>query len=76
MNVYLAIITTILVITQIVRVSQNHIQLRRQRKEIDDALGWIKSNDISEVDFECQREVFYMLRDYLRNAAAREDDRK
>lgn len=65
MNTYLAIITTILVITQIVRVTQNHIQLRRQRKEIDKAVGWIKDNDISEVDFETQREVFYMLKDWL-----------
>lgn len=65
MNIYLAIITTVLVITQIVRVTQNHIQLRRQRKEIDKAIGWIKDNDISEIDFETQREVFYLLKDWL-----------
>lgn len=65
MNIYLAIITTVLVITQIVRVTQNHIQLRRQRKEIDKAIGWIKDNDISDIDFETQREVFYLLKDWL-----------
>lgn len=65
MNIYLTIITTVLVITQIVRVTQNHIQLRRQRKEIDKAIGWIKDNDISEIDFETQREVFYLLKDWL-----------
>lgn len=65
MNIYLAIITTVLVITQVVRVTQNHIQLRRQRKKIDEAIGWIKDNDISEIDFETQREVFYLLKDWL-----------
>lgn len=65
MNVYLAIITTVLVITQVIRVTQNHIQLRRQRKDIDKAVGWIKDNDISQVDFETQREVFYLLKDWL-----------
>ena len=65
MNIYLAIITTILVITQIVRVTQNHIQLRRQLKRLDNELAWIKDNDISEADFETQREVFYLLKDWL-----------
>lgn len=77
MNIYLAIITTILVITQVIRVAQNHIQLRRQRKEIDESLAWIKDNDISERDFACQRDVFYLLRDKLARDAAHfnpEDD--
>lgn len=69
MNIYLTIITTVLVVTQIIRVTQNHIQLRRQRKEIDKAVRWIKDNDISEVDFAVQREVFYRLRDWLRKEA-------
>lgn len=66
MTVYLAIITTVLVVTQVIRVTQNHIQLNRQRNEIDKTMGWIKDNDISEVDFAVQREVFYLLRDWLR----------
>lgn len=66
MTVYLAIITTVLVVTQVIRVTQNHIQLNRQRKEIEKTMGWIKDNDISEVDFAVQREVFYLLRDWLR----------
>lgn len=65
MNIYLAIITTVLVVTQIIRVTQNQIQLRRQRNEIDKAVGWLKDNDISEADFETQREVFYLLKDWL-----------
>ena len=69
MNIYLAIITTVLVVTQIIRVTQNQIQLRRQRNEIDKAVGWLKDNDISEADFETQREVFYLLKDWLKREA-------
>lgn len=61
MNTYLVIITTVLVATQIIRITQNDIQLRRQNKKIDQTLKWVKDNDISERDFEIQREVFYML---------------
>ena len=66
MNVYLAIITTALVVTQIIRTTQNAIQLRRQRKEIDKTIGWFKENDVSEKDFVIQREVFYQLNDWLK----------
>jgi hypothetical protein len=34
MNTYLAIMVTILILTQIVRISQNAIQLRRQQKTL------------------------------------------
>ena len=53
MNTYLAIITTVLVLTQIVRVTQNAIQLHKY--------------DISESDFNVQREVFRLLLDKLRD---------
>ena len=65
MNIYLAIITTVLVLTQIVRLIQNAIQLHRQEKAIAKDLAWIKDNDISEVDFQTQREVFQMLHKWL-----------
>ena len=65
MNIYLTIMVTVLVITQVIRITQNHIQLQRQRKEIDKAVGWIKDNDVSEHDFEIQRKVFYMLYEKL-----------
>ena len=67
MNIYLTIMVTVLVATQVIRISQNHIRLRRQRKEIDEACGWIKHNDVSERDFEVQRECFYLLRDRLKS---------
>lgn len=65
MNTYLAIITTVLVITQIIRVTQNAIQLYRQKKEVERHLTWFKDNDVSEKDFETQREVFYLLKKKL-----------
>ena len=65
MNTYLAIITTVLVLTQIIRLIQNAIQLHRQNKKFTKDLEWIKNNDISERDFDVQRKCFYLLRDYL-----------
>ena len=65
MNIYLAIITTVLVLTQIVRVTQNAIQLRRQEKEIQKTLNWFNDNDVSEQDYIVQRQCFYLLRDWL-----------
>lgn len=61
MNVYLTIMVTVLVATQIIRITQNAIQLHHQQKQIDKAVGWIKDNDVSERDFEIQRAVFMML---------------
>lgn len=69
MNTYLAIITTVLVITQIIRVSQNHIQLYRQKKHLDEDLSWIRDADITKKDFEVQREVYRLLLEKLRKEA-------
>lgn len=66
MTTYLTIITTVLVLTQIIRITQNHISLFRQEKEIKKTVGWIKDNDVSERDFKVQREVFYMLYEKLK----------
>ena len=65
MSVYLTIMVTVLVLTQIVRLIQNAIQLRRQNKAFTKDLAWIKDNDISKRDFDVQRDCFYLLRDYL-----------
>lgn len=61
MNTYLAIITTVLVITQIIRVTQNHIQLRRQQKQFEKDLAWVMETDITKKDFEIQREATRLL---------------
>ena len=65
MNTYLAIMVTVLVATQIIRITQNAISLYRQEHQIKKAIGWIKDNDVSEHDFEVQRDCFYMLRMWL-----------
>lgn len=65
MDIYLAIITTVLVATQIIRITQNAIQLHRQEKQIERQLSWLKDRDITERDFDVQRDCYYLLRDYL-----------
>ena len=66
MEIYLTIMTTILVLTQIIRITQNHISLFRQEKKIEKVCGWLRDNDVSEKDFETQREVFRLLHEYLK----------
>ena len=66
MNTYLTIMVTVLVATQLIRITQNHISLFRQEKKIEKSLMWIKENDVSERDFEIQREVFYLLYEKLK----------
>lgn len=65
MNTYIAIITTILVITQIIRLTQNAITLHRQEEAIKRDLSWIKDRDITQEDFDVQRECFYLLKEWL-----------
>ena len=67
MTIYLTIITTVLVLTQIIRIAQNHINLRIQRKQFDEHCKWLEDAHITEKDFLVQRDVYYMLRIYLEN---------
>lgn len=66
MNIYLTIITTVLVLTQIIRVTQNAINLHRQNKQIKRDIEWINDRDITKEDFDVQRECLYLLRDKLK----------
>lgn len=59
MNTYLTIITTVLVLTQVIRITQNHIQLRRQNKLFKAQLGQIA--DVTQDDLDMQRDVYRML---------------
>ena len=58
MEKYLVIITTVLVITQVIRLVQNTIQLRRQKILFEKQLGQIE--DLTDEDFQIQRK-FYRL---------------
>lgn len=60
---YLTIITTALVLTQIIRVTQNALQLHRQNRLFKAQLGQI--SDITEDDLQLQRDTYKLLHDYL-----------
>lgn len=63
MNKYLAIITTVLVITQVIRLVQNTIQLRRQKILFEKQLGQL--DDITEEDFQIQKKYYRLQVEYL-----------
>lgn len=71
MNTYLAIITTVLVLTQVIRVIQNTISLIRQNREFKKNLSWLEKNEVTEEDFKIQREVMLMLHEKLINEVER-----
>ena len=60
MTTYLTIITTALVLTQIIRVTQNQISLRRQDILFKKQIGELADLEIRKADFENQRR-FYKL---------------
>jgi len=65
MNTYLTIITTILVLTQIIRITQNHISLRRQNKLFDKEVSELKDIEVKKEDFENQRKAYRLLAERL-----------
>lgn len=69
MNTYLAIITTVLVITQIIRLIQNAVQLHRQNVLFKKQLGQLTDCNPTKQDFENQRKAYRMIVDYLEEKA-------
>lgn len=65
MNTYLAIITTVLVVTQIIRVTQNAIQLRRQNVLFKENLAHLADTKITEEDFDTQRKAYRLIVQHL-----------
>ena len=61
MTIYLTIMVTVLVATQLIRIIQNSISLYRQGVEFKRSCRWVKDADLTEKDFEVQREVYRML---------------
>ena len=61
MNTYLAIITTVLVLTQIIRVCQNHAQLRRQRIVFEKQVGQLAEMEPTKEDFHTQRRAYQLI---------------
>ena len=69
MNTYLAIITTVLVITQIVRLIQNAVQLHRQNVLFKEQLGHLADCNLNKQDFENQRKAYQLIVDYFEEKA-------
>ena len=61
MNNYLAIITTDLVITQVIRVTQNAISLHRQNTLYDRQLKELKDLELKKDDFEMQKRAYRLI---------------
>lgn len=63
MNTYLTIMVTVLALTQIVRIVQNTIQLRRQYRLFQAQLGQL--DGITQEDLDMQRRAYYLIVDYF-----------
>lgn len=61
MNIYLTIMVTVLVLTQIIRITQNAIQLHRQNKLFETELRQVKDLNITETDFNMQRKAYRLI---------------
>ena len=61
MNNYLAIISTVLVITQVIRVTQNAISLHRQNTLYDRQLKELKDLELKKDDFEMQKRAYRLI---------------
>lgn len=72
MNTYLAIMVTVLVLTQVIRITQNAISLIRNNRLLKKQLASI--SDITDSDLQTQRDVYRMLASYLRVKMAEFDD--
>lgn len=69
MNIYLAIITTVLVITQVIRLIQNTIQLRKQDILFKAQLKELASMELTERDFETQRKAYRLAVEFFERRA-------
>ena len=65
MNTYLAIITTVLVVTQIIRLIQNAVQLHRQNALFKKQLKDLADMELTEKDFEAQKKAYRLIVEYL-----------
>lgn len=61
MNNYLVIITTVLVITQVIRITQNAISLHRQNTLYKKQLKELSDFELKKDDFEMQRKAYKLI---------------
>lgn len=69
---YLEIITTVLVATQVIRLIQNTVNLYRQNKLIKAQLAQI--DDVTDKDFEMQRKAYRYIVEFFEKEMEREDE--
>ena len=69
MNTYLAIVTTALAITQVLRVIQNNIQLHRQRILFEKQMAELADMNLTERDFETQRKAYRLAVEFFERRA-------
>ena len=65
MNTYLTIMVTVLVATQIIRITQNAITLHRQNVLFNKQCAEIRDIEIAKEDFEMQRTAYRLLVEHL-----------
>lgn len=65
MTTYLTIITTLLVLTQIIRVTQNAIQIHRQNVLFKKQCAELVDVEIRKEDFALQRKAYALIVEYL-----------
>ena len=70
MNNYLAIITTLLVITQIIRVTQNAISLHRNKVLFKKEVGELSDMTVTKEDFEYQKQAYRLIVERLQKEGA------
>jgi hypothetical protein len=70
MNTYLTIITTVLVVTQIIRLIQNTVQIHRQNVLFKKQLGDLAKMELTEKDFNAQRKAYQLIVEYLEHRVA------
>ena len=73
MNTYLAIITTALVVTQIIRLIQNAVQLHRQNVLFKKQLGDLADMQPTVNDFHTQRKAYRLIVEYLEHRVQEKD---
>lgn len=66
METYLTIITTALVLTQVIRLVQNTISLHRNNVLYKQQLGDLADCEVRKEDFEKQKEAYRLIVEYLR----------
>jgi len=65
MGAYIAVITTVLAITQIIRITQSSIALHKQNTLFDKICVVIRDDEEIKADLETQRKAYKLIVEYL-----------